>query len=167
MAGRQNEYSFKASIEIIGINPYVSVPEEILASLFADAGRDKSPIPIRGAVNGKPYTQTLMKYQGAWRLYINTIMLPDSPKRIGERIAVSVAYDAADRTLPMHPELARALSENAAATAAFNQLSPSLQKEIIRYIAGLKTEQKVQENTRKAVDFLLGKGRFIGRDPKS
>ena len=37
-------------------------------------------------------------------------------------------------------------------------------KEIVRYIDGLKTERSIDRNVERALDFLLGKGRFVGRD---
>ncbi|SCY64763.1 YdeI/OmpD-associated family protein [Flavobacterium caeni] len=156
--------SFSAQIEIIGINPYVLVPEAILQSIFESAGKDKGPIPINGSVNGKPYTQTLVKYGGAWRLYINMVMLENSPKRIGETIEVTVAFDPVARTIEMHPMLRAALAKNKKAKVVFDGLTPSRQKEIVRYISHLKTEEKIKENVAKAIDFLLGKVRFAGRD---
>jgi len=75
-------YDFSALLNIIGINPYVSVSEEILNAIFIDANKHKGPIPICGTINDKPYLQTLVKYSGEWRLYINTIMLNNSPKKI-------------------------------------------------------------------------------------
>lgn len=156
--------SFKARLDIIGINPFVFVPQDILLKLFRDAGRDKGHIPVCGLVNGKEYVQTLLRYQGEWRLYINTTMLPNSPKRIGELIEVSIAYDARDRTLQPHPDLIRALAENKEAEAAFQRLPPSGQKEIIRYIANLKTEESRAKNIKLAIGFLLGKNSFAGRN---
>jgi hypothetical protein len=77
------ENQFTAKLEIIGINPFVFIPEEILKDIFETSGKNKSPIPVKGTVNGKEYTQNLMKYLGEWRLYINMLMLKDSPKRVG------------------------------------------------------------------------------------
>ena len=57
-----------------------------------------------------------------------------------------------------------ALADNKKATAVFASLSPSRQKEILRYISNLKTEQSVEKNIVRAINFLLGKGRFVGRD---
>ncbi|HUC83166.1 MAG TPA: hypothetical protein VMR70_19810 [Flavisolibacter sp.] len=68
-------HRFKARIEIIGINPFVFVPDVILNALFQKAGVQKGPIPICGTINDKFYQQTLVRYQGSWRLYINTTML--------------------------------------------------------------------------------------------
>jgi hypothetical protein len=166
MTSDQTENEFKAKIEIIGINPYVAVPEDILNEVFKQSGISKGPIPIKGTVNGKAYTQTLMKYQGAWRLYINMVILENSPKRIGEIIVVTIAFDPADRTIKPHPALVKALSGNKKANAVFNGLSPSLKKEMIRYISNLKTEESISKNVQKAIDFLLGKGRFVGRELK-
>lgn len=155
---------FKAKLEIIGINPFVFVPEEILAGIFEEAGRNKGPVPVCGSVNGEPYIQTLVKYSGHWRLYINTIMLPDSPRKIGEIIEVTIGFDPNDRTISPHPELLKALDESEEAREVFDGLTPSLQKEIVRYISFLKSEESVKTNVQKAIGFLLGKNRFVGRD---
>lgn len=155
---------FSVKLEIIGINPFVFVSEEILNRIFRDAGKNKSPIPVKGVVNGKTYRQNLVKYQGEWRLYINTTMLTDSPKRIGEIIEVSISYDTGDRTISPHPDFVTALQKNSNAKKVFDSLPPSRKKEIIRYISSLKTEESRQKNIQKAVGFLTGKNRFIGRD---
>jgi hypothetical protein len=156
--------TFKAEIKIIGINPYVTVPVKLLNKIFKKAGRDRGPIPICGLINGRAYKQTLVKYKGEWRLYINTFMLANSPRRIGETIEISVAFDPADRTIEPHPKFVKALAENKAAKKVFDELAPSRKKEIVRYILSLKTEESVTRNIEKAIDFLNGKGRFVGRD---
>ncbi|HSD05613.1 YdeI/OmpD-associated family protein [Flavobacterium sp.] len=161
---KYTEYSFSAEIKIIGVNPYVTVPESILESIFKNANKNKGPIPIKGTVNDKPYIQTLMKYAGSWRLYINTMMLKNSPKRIGETIEITISFDPKDRKIEMHPLLKEALNQNETAKSVFEKLAPSRQKEIIRYISHLKTEEKIKDNVLKAINFLLGNGRFAGRE---
>lgn len=153
-----------ATIEIIGVNPYILLPDDALAEIFRQAGKNKGPIPIKGTINDQPYSQTLVKFNGIWRLYINTKMLKNSPKRIGEIIDVSVEHDPAERVITQHPKLTIALNENADASAIFAKLRPSLQLEIVRYISSLKSEESIDKNVNKAIDFLLGRGRFIGRD---
>jgi uncharacterized protein YdeI (YjbR/CyaY-like superfamily) len=155
---------FKTALKITGINPFVAVPEQILAIIFEQAGKDKGYIPVRGTVNGKEYIQTLVKHKGEWTLYINTKMLKDSPKRIGEEIKIGIEFDPADRIITPHPELLKALNKSKTAKKVFDKLSPSLQKEIIRYISFLKSEESVTKNIDKAIGFLNGKNRFIGRD---
>ena len=155
---------FSAQIEIIGINPFVHVPEAILQAIFEQAGKDKGPIPIKGTINGKPYTQTLVKYSGAWRLYINTVMLKNSPKRIGETVELTAAFDPAERVVPKHPKLEKALEEHPEAKQVFDGLIPSRRLEIVRYISHLKSEEAVDKNIKRTINFLLGNDRFVGRD---
>jgi hypothetical protein len=155
---------FNAEIEILGINPYVILPDNVLAELFIQAQKDKGPIPVKGSINEKQFIQTLMKFNGIWRLYINTYMLKNSPKKIGEIINIKIEFDPAERVIAQHPKFVKALKQNKKAKAIFDNLRPSLQLEIVRYISRLKTEESVNRNVVKAIDFLIGKGRFVGRD---
>lgn len=156
---------FNAKIEIVGINPYVQLPNDVLNEIFTQAQKDKGPIPVKGFINDKPFLQRLMKFKGIWRLYINTSILKNSPKRIGESITIKIEFDPAERVITPHPKLISAFALNRQAKAVFDALIPSLQFEIVRYISNLKTEESVDRNVIKTIDFLLGKGRFIGRDP--
>ncbi|MBC9813286.1 YdeI/OmpD-associated family protein [Crocinitomicaceae bacterium CZZ-1] len=156
--------SFEAQLEIIGINPFVFIPEETLLQLFQQSAKTKGPIRVKGTVNGKEYRQTLVRYKGEWRLYINLQMLANSPRRIGEKLTLTIAFDLEERIVNMHPKFLRALAENPAAKQAFEALIPSRRFEIIRYIAQLKTEGSVDRNVQKAILHLEGKGRFAGRD---
>ncbi len=155
---------FKAQLHIIGVNPFVFVPAEILSEIFKQAGKNKGFIPICGTVNNKVYKQTLVRFKGEWRLYINLSMLKNSPKRIGEIIEITIAFDPKERSLTPHPKLMKAISENEEAKLKFESLSPSRKHEIVRYISFLKSEESIDRNVQKAVVFLLGKGRFVGRD---
>nr|WP_255724167.1 YdeI/OmpD-associated family protein [Terrimonas ginsenosidimutans] len=60
--------------------------------------------------------------------------------------------------------MAKALKDDPGARRVFDGLRPSLQHEIIRYIDHLKTPESVERNVARAIAFLLGKERFIGRD---
>ena len=155
---------FSAKIEIIGINPFVHLPENILMKIFKQAGKTNGHIRIKGTINNSPYTQTLVKYSGGWRLYINTTMLKNSPKRIGEQVEITIAFNPEKREIAPHPKLLAALKKNKDARLLFENLRPSLQFEIIRYISSLKTEKSIDRNVTRAIDFLTGKDRFIGRD---
>jgi len=155
---------FKAKLEIIIGNPFVLIPLNILNNVFQQANKNKGAIPVRGTINEKKYQQTLIKYSGDWRLYINMKMLKNSPRRIGEIIEVEIEFDPSDRTIEPHPKLVKALEDNREAKDVFEKLSPSKQKEIVRYISNLKTEKSVDKNVNRAINFLLGKERFVGRD---
>lgn len=155
---------FSACIDKIGVNPFVFLPEPVLNHIFKQAGKDKGTIPVHGKLDGHPFIQTLVKYSGAWRLYLNTPMRKAAGKDVGDTIKVEIEFDPVERTIPVHPKLKEALDKNKKAKTAFEQLSPSRQKEIIRYISFLKTEESVDKNINRALLFLLGKERFVGRD---
>ena len=160
---KMRSYSFNAVIEIIGINPYVQIPDIILSKIFIQARKDKGYIPIKGTINKLPYLQTLVKYSGLWRLYINLTMLENSPKRIGETIEVTIEYDSSDRTILPHPKLIEALNNNEIAKSKFERLPPSQKKEMVRYISLLKTEESRDRIIGRAINYLLGKSTFIGK----
>lgn len=155
---------FRAKIEIIGVNPFVFLPERVLRQIFAQAGKDKGKIPVRIKIDGHPFPQTLIKWSGAWRLYLNTPMRKAAQKDVGDRATFEIAFDPVERNVPMHPKFAKALRENKEAKTVFDSLRPSLQLEINRYFSFLKSEASVERNVTKAIQFLLGNGRFVARD---
>ena len=155
---------FKARIEIIGVNPFVFLPERVLSRLFKQAGKDKGKIPVRMTVDGHEFIQTLIKYSGHWRLYLNTPMRKATEKEVGDVANFEIEFDPLKRTVAPHPKLLSALRRNKAAKEVFDNLRPSRQLEIIRYLSSLKTAESVDRNVARVVNFLLGKARFVGRD---
>jgi uncharacterized protein YdeI (YjbR/CyaY-like superfamily) len=156
--------TFKATIQKIGINPYVFLRPTVLTYLFKKAGKEKGAIPVRLQINKIDFTQTLVKYAGEWRLYLNTPMRKAAGKDVGDVITIAIDHDAAERTTSIHPKLREALQLNKKAKEKFETLPPSRKKEIVRYINGLKTEASIHRNIERAINFLVGKDRFIGRD---
>ena len=69
---------FRSKIYKLGINHVADPPEPVLAEIFEQAGRARGPIPVCGKLNGSDFTQTLVKFRGAWRLYVNGRMLKES-----------------------------------------------------------------------------------------
>ena len=148
--------SFSATVDKIGINPYVSLPDEVLESIFEQAGKNKGPIPVRGTVNGKPFTQTLVGYQGAWRLYINGMLREAAGIDVGDEAHIRLEFDPTPRSEPIPPKLERALAENKSAKAAFEKLIPSRQREILRYLNSIKAEESLDRNIERVIKHLLG-----------
>ena len=155
---------FKAKIEIIGVNPFVFLPEPVLHKVFVQAGKDKGKIPVKMKIDGHEFPQTLIKWSGAWRLYLNTPMRKAAKKDVGDVANFEIEYDPIDRVFPIHPKFEKALRENKEARKVFDSLRPSLQLEINRYFSSLKTESSVDRNITRAIQFLLGNGRFVARD---
>ena len=156
--------SFTAKIYKIGVNPYVLLPSAVLKSIFEQANKNTGPIPVKGKIDNHLFIQTLVKYSGKWCLYLNGPMRKAVGKDVGDTVSIELSYDPIKRIIPVHSKLELALKKNKKANAVFIKLPPSKQKEIIRYISFLKTEASVDRNVTKAINFLLGKERFIGRD---
>jgi hypothetical protein len=148
---------FQQKIEIIGVNPYVEVPDNVLGQLFKQSGKDKGPIPVSGMINGKPFVQTVVKYQGLWRLYLNTPMRQASNTKVGDTVTVALEYNDNPPVVEMPARLVESLKENSVAKTAFEKLPPYRQKEITRYLANLKTPETLEKNLQKVMDFLEGK----------
>ena len=149
--------SFSEKIAKIGINPYTHVPEAVLVGLFKQAGKMKGPIPVRGTINGKRFKQTLVKYQGAWRLYINGEMRQAAGVDVGDQAYIKIEFDPVPRKEELPSKLIDALSRNKLAKTAFEKLAPSRQKEIIRYLNGMKTETSLERNIEKVIQHLLSR----------
>ena len=140
------------------------LPASVLKAIFKQANKDRGAIQVRGKLDGHPYIQTLVKYSGKWRLYLNTPMRKAAKKDVGDTIEVHIEFDPVERTFPIHPKFQKALDSNKSAKKTFEGLSPSRQKEIVRYINALKSEDTRDKNIIRAIGFLSGKGRFVGRD---
>ena len=154
---------FSAKIQIIGINPYVLLPPPVLKYIFQKAGKDKGAIPVQLTIGGKDFIQNLVKYSGKWRLYLNMPMRKAAGKDVDDTIEIQIDFDTKPRTTPIHPKLKKAFKENPTAKKVFEKLSPSRQKEILRYINFLKSEESVDKNIKRAIAHLIGKQSFVGR----
>ena len=147
---------FNSTIYKIGINPVVDPPERVLKILFDESGKSRGPIPVRGTINGAEYRQTLVKYQGSWRLYVNGPMLKASGSKVGDNVKLEIEFDPEPRDVPMSKQLADALRRDEIAKAAFETLPPSRQKEIHKYLGSLKTEASIQRNIERVLSHLRG-----------
>lgn len=167
--------SFTDEIKIINGNPYVRPPEKILETIFKQSGKDTSPIAVRGKINGAEYQQSLVRYMGDWRLYVNIIMANASgikfKKSISEIVGrvtnFDIEFDPSPPTYKMLPFLQKALDENAIAKQSWQKLIPSRKKEILRYFSWLKSDEAKKRNIAKLITALMGtKIRFMARDWK-
>lgn len=155
--------NLSAKIQIIGVNPYVLLPAVLLKYIFKKAGKNKGAIPVKLKIGGEDFIQNLVKYSGKWRLYLNGPMRKAAGKDVGDTIEIKINHDAKERITPMHPKLETAFKESKEAKTAFDKLSPSRQKEILRYINNLKSEETVYKNIQRAIAHLIGNQSFVGR----
>src|SRR5258705_237771 len=160
----KTQNNFLAKIYKIGINPYVLIPAPVLNEICKQANKNKGPIPVRGELNGHSFIQTLVKYAGKWRLYMNGPMRKGANADVGDIVEVEIKFDPQPRKIEMHAKLKAAFVKNTRIMAVFSKLPPSRQKEIIRYMANLKTKEAVDKNVNRVIGFLSGRERFVGRD---
>ncbi|WP_269433251.1 MULTISPECIES: YdeI/OmpD-associated family protein [unclassified Sphingopyxis] len=138
----------------------------------ADQRRLEKPLPVLVQVNGQPdpawRVNMMPAGDGSFYLYLDGVVRKASGADVGDTVDVSLAFDPAYRSGPqdeMLPEFAARLDEDAGAKARWDGLQPSLQKEILRYLANLKSDAARQRNIDRAIGVLGGaKARFLARD---
>lgn len=160
---------FRSVIEINGVNPFVLVSARHGAKLRKDWRR---PMPVRIRVNGKPeapWRINLMPVgDGSFYLYLHGDVRKASKTKVGDVVTVELEFDddykggPADHPMPVW--LGNALDRHPAAKQAFGRLIPSQQKEVLRYLARLKSVEAQTRNLRRAIHVLSGgTARFLGR----
>lgn len=162
---------FQAVIKIQGINPYILVSKEYATELRADW---KKPMPVLVQVNGKPkepwHINMMPVGDGSFYLYLHGDVRQSSNTKVGDTVTIDLQFDKSYRNGPLHPMpdlLQKSLEENLIAQENWNNLTPSRQKEVIRYLVTLKSQEAVERNVDKALSVLSGKSlRFMGRDWK-
>jgi hypothetical protein len=159
---------FTAMIRIHQANPYILVSRTRATALKAGW---RKPLPVRVRINGKPVTAWRINMMpvgnGSFYLYLHGDVRRASRTKVGDRVDTEVAFDAAYRAGPTHPLPTRfrtALNKTPQALVAWRALIPSRQKEILRYLSGLKSPETLARNVRKALRVLSGKKeRFMAR----
>jgi Bacteriocin-protection, YdeI or OmpD-Associated/Domain of unknown function (DUF1905) len=155
----------RSQIKIIGVNPYVLIGAKEVSRLKKDW---RKPMPVRFWTDGMPWRVNLMPVgDGTFRLYLNGEIRKATNLTVGNILTAEVQFDAEYRNGPMHPMplwFRKKLNKSSLARRTWDQLSPSRQKEILRYFYRLKSDDARQRNMQRAVYVLSGgRGRFIGK----
>jgi hypothetical protein len=159
---------FGGVVKIRGINPYIHVDAKIARRLKKDW---RKPLPVSVRINGqpkKPWRINMMPAgDGSFYLYLQNAIRKSAGTKVGDRVAVALCFDAAYRSGPAHPLPAwfrTALAKNLGAKEAWNALTPSRKKEILRYFAALKSPEAKARNLSRAMGALSGgEARFMAR----
>ena len=142
---------FSATVHKLGINPCVDVPEPVVTRLLHAACRTSGPVPVKGTINQTPIVATVVKYQGAWRLYLNSEMRRVSGVDVGDTVTVTLSFDPRPRVLPIPKQLEQALGKHRKAKAIWDQLAPSHRREYLSYLNSLKTAATLERNVEKVI----------------
>ena len=166
---------FSEKISIINGNPYVRPPDAVLIAVFKQAVKQTSPIPIKGKINRAKFQQSLVRYQGDWRLYVNIIMAKAAKIKfsksiseiVGKVATFEIEFNPNPPVYKMVAFLKRSLDNNPIANDNWGKLTPSRQKEILRYFSWLKSDAAKERNLKKVIEMLTGKeGRYMARSWK-
>jgi hypothetical protein len=106
---------------------------------------------------------------GTFYLYLHGDVRRASGKDVGDTVEVDVSFDDGYEGGPAQlPEwFGQPLEHDEAALAAWQALPPSRQKEIVRYLLALKSDEARERNLAKVMAMLEGTpGRWMGRDWK-
>jgi hypothetical protein len=145
------KFTFRAKIYKVGINPCVEVPGRITRRMIPQRGY----IPVTGHIDKFPFEQTLVPVKDApYRLYVNGLMLNGSGAKVGDTLSFRIEQTSAKRKDETMPADLRSKLVKAKLLSAFEQLTPSRQKEILRYLNYLKTAQAKKRNIDKVLSFL-------------
>jgi hypothetical protein len=166
---RRTPLTFSAEVQIVGVNPYVLVNDEQVQALKPGWRR---PMPVLVKLNGAPDTPWRTNMMpvggGEFYLYLHGGMRKAAHVKVDDEVSVTLRFDDTYRNGPLHDSpdwFQEALEVSPLAMENWNTLTPSRQKEVLRYFAALKSDLAKKRNLIQALRVLEGENdRFMGRD---
>jgi len=146
---QQTTHTFNAIIYKTGINFAVDVPADISSALTVAKGY----IRVKGTVNNFPFTKSLVPVKGGpYRLFVNMQTLKGAKTKAGELAGFAIEQGKTDpeSEFPM-PELLMQQLKQMNLFADFVALPFYRRKEILRYLANIKTNETLVKNIEKVV----------------
>ena len=108
------------------------------------------------------------KGNGDFYLYLHGSVRTASNTKVGDEVEVEILLDEDYRGGPQHEmptQLRTFLNTHKQARSNWDDLSPSRQKEVVRYLAAIKSDEVRQRNVDKTIQALSGEPiHFMGRD---
>jgi hypothetical protein len=159
---------FPTVIKVRGINPFI-----LVSARRAEAIKPgwRKPLPVQVRLNDRPAKAWRINMMpvgnGSFYLYLHGEVRRASGANVGDRVWVEIEFDADYRGGPQHPMprwFRQALAANPLAQKNWTALVPSRKKEVLRYLARLKSPEARARNLARAVQVLSGEpGRFMAR----
>lgn len=164
---RRATVAFRRTMLIRDGNPYVQVSPEEAARLRPG----RRTLPVLVTVDGKPDPPWRINLvpagDGSFYLYLHGVVRKASGTGVGDTVRIALWFDEEYRNGPLYelaPWFKAALAKDKLAKANWDKLTPSRQKEIVRYLAWLKTDAARQRNLERALRVLRGQPeRFMAR----
>ena len=146
---------FQAQIGKQGPNPYVDVPEGVSLAFghHAQGGR----ISVQGSLNEVSVRATLVPVgRGRHRLYVNGGMRAAAGVSVGDTVSFEL-WSTAHANVSVPEDLEDALGEVDGAREAFEAMSPSHRRELIRYVDDARTPSTRERRIGRTIDHALGR----------
>jgi Bacteriocin-protection, YdeI or OmpD-Associated/Domain of unknown function (DUF1905) len=153
------KHTFNAEIYKTGINWCVDVPENVMDKMLVDKGY----ITIKGQINDFDFTKTLVPVKNApYRLFVNSKMMKGGKTALGEVATFEIEQDTEKKVkeYPIPNLLVETLQENNL-TTAFENLTASRKKDILKYLSYVKTNETLIKNVEKLISQLKNKEKNV------
>jgi hypothetical protein len=141
---------FRATIQLGGKTATgIQVPAEVVASF----GTSKRP-PVRVTINGYTYRSTVAVMSGVYMVGVSAEVRDHAGVAAGDEVDVDMELDTEKREVPMPPDFAAALDQDAEARRFFEGLSYSNKLRNVLAIEGAKTPETRQRRIASTVSAL-------------
>ena len=148
---------FSATIIELGINACVNVPEKIVRSLLAEAGKKNAPVQVKCILNGVDFDANVVRYSGDWRLYLNLVTRCAASCDIGDRVKIHLTYDPLSRMPPMPEPFRQALRDDPDLQRAWRLRPSAKRREILQSLTGKKSDAELARGIAETIELLLKK----------
>jgi Bacteriocin-protection, YdeI or OmpD-Associated/Domain of unknown function (DUF1905) len=109
--------------------------------------------PVRGTIDGHPFTTTVARYGGVDYLGFRREVREAAGVEVGAVVAIEVDLDTEERVVAVPEDLALALAD-ARVRAAFDRLSYTHQKEYVTWVEEAKREETRKTRIGRSVELL-------------
>lgn len=120
----------------------------------AAIGEGAKRFPVRATVNGFEWRTSVTRMRGEFLLGLNREVRESAGVQAGDTVEVAIELDSDPREVEIPDALARALSADAGAQAAFERLAFTHRKEYARWVAEAKREETRDRRVARALEML-------------
>ncbi|HEY2820735.1 MAG TPA: YdeI/OmpD-associated family protein [Candidatus Acidoferrum sp.] len=160
MSSEENPYVFAAKIQKIWIMRCIDVPHDISKAVRKEAGGNARHIPVHGWIDGLAFENTLVPRGGGnYRFHLHSKIWRKLQIDAGAAVEVTMLLDREPREAVVSPDLAAELADTPRALAAFNTVSPSLRRHIVRWVDAAKQSKTRDKRIQQTVKNMLERAR--------
>jgi Bacteriocin-protection, YdeI or OmpD-Associated/Domain of unknown function (DUF1905) len=109
--------------------------------------------PVRGTIDGYPFTTTVARYGGVDYLAFRREVREGAGVEVGARVAIEVELDTAERVVAVPEDLAAALADSGVRDV-FDALSYTHRREYVSWVEEAKREETRAKRLARTVELL-------------